>query len=186
MNTKKANWLFFIMVASHIVLALLLRFTPLAELIGFNMAISLILSEMVAWLPSVIFLVVTKTNPLDLCRIKKVKITTLLMCILFTMLCSPIITLANAISLLFVENTVLNISGAVLQISFLPMFFLMAIYGPFVEEFVFRGVLYQSYKKQRNLWKAMLSADEAAKPANASGISTPSAENNIMFTYTSA
>ncbi|EJW89238.1 hypothetical protein EVA_22653 [gut metagenome] len=29
-------------------------------------------------------------------------------------------------------------------------------------------------------------AAEAASPANASGISTPSAENKIIFTYTSA
>ena len=44
----------------------------------------------------------------------------------------------------------------ILQMPFLPMFLVMAVYGPFAEEFVFRGILYQSFKKQGNVLAAVI------------------------------
>ncbi len=156
MNSKKVNWLFLIIIIVHFLFSAVLSYTPFAEYIGWNIATNLIVSQMIVWVPAVIFLIATRTNPLKLCRFRCVKPTTLLMTVLFTMLCSPIITLANAVSMLFVENTVAGVSGALVQLSFGTMFLLVAVHAPFFEEFVFRGVVYQGYRKQGNPWKAML------------------------------
>ena len=156
MNSKKVNWLFFIIILVHFGFSAVLKYTSFAELIGWNIAINLIAAQMVVWVPAVLFLIGTKTNPVKFCRFRCVKPTTLLMTVLFTILCSPLVTLANAVSLLFVENTVANVSGQLLQLSFGGMFFLVAIHAPFFEEFVCRGIFYQGYKKQGNPWKAML------------------------------
>lgn len=158
MNNKKVNWLFLTTIIVHIVVVLVLNFTPILQYTGWNMAANMILSQMILWVPAVVFLIATKTNPIKHCRFRGVKITTLLMTVLFTILCGPIITLANAISMLFVENTVLSMSEEVLTMPFGVMLLLMAVYGPFSEEFVFRGVIYQGYKKQGSAWKAMLFA----------------------------
>lgn len=156
MNSKKVNWLFLIIIIVHFVFSAVLSYMPFAEYIGWNIATNLIFSQMIVWVPAVIFLIATRTNPLKLCRFRCVKPTTLLMTVLFTMLCSPIITLANAVSMLFVENTVAGMSGALVQLSFGTMFLLVAVHAPFFEELVFRGVVYQGYRKQGNPWKAML------------------------------
>lgn len=156
MNSKKVNWLFLAIIIAHFAVSLVLSYTPLTYYIGWDITTNLIVSQMIIWVPTVIFLIVTKTNPLKLCRFRCVKPTTLLMAVLFTMLCSPIVTLANAVSMLFVENTVASMTGELTQLSFGAMFFLVAVHGPFFEEFVFRGVVYQGYKKQGNPWKAML------------------------------
>lgn len=156
MNSKKVNWLFLIIVVVHFGFAAVLQYTPLAEFIGWNIAVNLIAAQMIVWIPAVLFLIVTRTNPVELCRFRCVKPTTLLMTVLFTVLCSPLVTLANAVSMLFVENTVANVSGELLQLSFGSMFFLVAVHAPFFEEFVCRGIFYQGYKKQGNPWKAML------------------------------
>lgn len=156
MNSKKVNWLFLTVIIAHLVVSLLLSFTPLGIYVGQSIAINLILAQMIVWVPAVIFLIATRTNPLKFCRFRCVKPTTLLMTVLFTMLCSPIVTLANAVSLLFVENTIAGMSGELMELSFGTMFFLMAIHAPFFEEFVCRGVFYQGYKRQGNAFKAML------------------------------
>ncbi len=156
MNSRKVNWLFLIVIIAHLAVSLLLSYTPLGNYVGQNIAINLIMAQMIVWVPAVIFLIATRTNPLKFCRFRCVKPTTLLMTVLFTMLCSPVITLANAVSLLFVENTVAGVSGELVQLSFGAMFFLVAVHAPFFEEFVCRGVFYQGYKRQGNAFKAML------------------------------
>ena len=156
MNTRKANGLFLIIVLIYIAMSLFMQFTPMYDVVRSNLALNLILSELVIWLPALLFMAAGRVNPLRFCRIKRVHFSTLPMTVLFTMLCSPVITLANAISLLFVDNTVLGMSGSMMGLPFPVMLFMMAIYGPFAEEFVFRGVLYQSYRAQGNAFRAAL------------------------------
>ena len=155
-NKIEPGWLFLAIIVLHMVLELLILHTSFAELIPWNMATNLILSEAVIWVPCVVYLALKKTNPLTYCRIRRVKVGTVFMTVLFTMLCGPLVTLSNAISMLFVENTVVNFSGSILEMPFLPMLLLMAVYGPFVEEFGFRGMLYTGYKSNGNVLRAVV------------------------------
>lgn len=95
----------------------------------------------------------------DVLGFKPIKISTALMTILFTILLIPLATLANAISMIFVDNAVESIVGDVLDVPFAIMFFLMAIFGPFCEELVFRGAFFRGFRKSGNIFGAvMLSA----------------------------
>ena len=78
------------------------------------------------------------------------------MIILYTFLMGPLTTLLNAISMLFVDNAVVSISGGVLNLPFLLTFFLMAVFGPVCEELCFRGVVYRGYLKSGNVVGAVL------------------------------
>lgn len=156
MNTKKANWMFFIIALSHVALSLLAAFTPYLQAVSENMALNILVSEITVWLPALVFLLAGKIRPADFCRIKPVHISTALMTVLFTLLMEPLITLVNAISMLFVENTVAGLGGQVTRLPFWGMLLGIAVYGPFAEELAFRGVLYQSYRQQGNRWKALL------------------------------
>lgn len=152
----KADWFFLAVIVFHITLELVIYFTPFMEIFPWNMATNLILSESVIWIPALVYFVVAKKNPIKTCRFRKIRPATIFMTVLFTMLCSPISTVANAISMFFVENTVLSMSGSVLEMPFMAMFFLMAVYGPFVEELGFRGIIHQGLRSRGNVWKAVL------------------------------
>ena len=78
------------------------------------------------------------------------------MILLFTFLAMPLTVLVNAISMLFVDNTVATLSGDVLELPFFVMLFIIGIFGPFSEELVFRGVIYQGYKRSGTAFQAML------------------------------
>ena len=87
-----------------------------------------------------------------------VKPSTFLYALIFTWLSMPLTTLINAISMLFVDNTVVSLSGVMLEIPFPIMLFLMAITPAFCEEVVFRGVVYGGYRKDgKKFWAVILS-----------------------------
>lgn len=156
MNIKKTNWMFLIIVASHAGLSVLAAFTPLMDAVLENMALNVIVSEITIWLPAVLFLLLSRTEPVSFCRLKKVHVSTALMTVLFTLLLEPLITVVNAVSMLFVDNEVAGLSGQITNLPLWGMLLGIAVYGPFAEELAFRGVIYQGYRQQENRWKALL------------------------------
>ena len=156
MNTKRASWMFLAIVLSHAGLNLLAVFTPFLDVVAQNMALNIFVSEITIWLPALLFLLVSGERPAAFCRLKKIHISTALMTVLFTVLMEPLITLVNAVSMLAVENTVAGLSARVTRLPLWGMLLGIAVYGPFAEELAFRGVIYQSYRRQENRWKALL------------------------------
>ncbi len=156
MNTKKANWMFLVIIASHAGLSLLVSFVPGADVIARNMALNIIVSEITIWLPAVLFLAAGGTRPAASCGLKKVHISTALMTVLFTLLLEPLVTVVNAISMLVTDNTVAGLSSRITELPLWGTLLGLAVYGPFSEELAFRGVLYRSYRQQGNRWNALL------------------------------
>ena len=86
----------------------------------------------------------------------KVKPTTILYALIFTWLSMPLTTLINAISMLFVDNTVMALSGQILGVAFPVMLFFMAVVPAFCEETLFRGIVYGGYRKHGNKFVAVM------------------------------
>lgn len=77
----------------------------------------------------------------------KVKISTILMITLCTFLIMPLVTVLNALTMFFADNAVAALEGDIISTPFPVMLFMIGIFGPFCEEFVFRGVIYRSYRR---------------------------------------
>lgn len=155
MNTKKSYRLFLVIILTHIAVVFGVAFLRL-NVVQENFTVNCILSEMIIWVPCLLFLAVTRTEPLKFCRIRRTTVSTLLKTVLFTVLCMPVIMFVNALSMLFVDNVVLDMSSSILNISLPASVLLLGVYGPFCEEFVFRGVIYRGLKKQGNGFLAVL------------------------------
>ena len=81
------------------------------------------------------------------------------MIVLFTFLIMPLVTVLNAISMFFTENAVVAMQEEILSVTFPVMLFMIGIFGPFCEEFVFRGMVYGGYVKSGSrFWAILLSA----------------------------
>ena len=165
MNCKKAGLAFLMLVViNYVVIALLCARAILVPGAGdIPIVPNLLISEGIVVVPVLLVtLLAKKGEPLNqILGFHRIKISTALMIILFTVLVMPLATLLNAVSMLFVDNQVAGLSGDIVNVPFLLMFFLMAIFGPFCEEVVFRGVIYHSYRHSRNLvlaviWSAVL------------------------------
>ncbi len=153
MNYKKANWGFFGMVMLHFAVIFALLFVRNLEM---GMMANLLVSELTLIIPAFAVLFFSKEKPNRVLGFHKLKVSSVLMVFVFTFLMMPLTTLLNAISMLFVDNAVTQMSGQVLSYPFVVMFFMMAIYGPVCEELCFRGIIYRSYIKSGNLIGAIL------------------------------
>lgn len=153
MNSKKANRLFLGITIFHFAMVYGLMLLPGISL---TIASNLFFSELILLLPSIVYLGTVGGNSKDKLRFRKMKPGTCGMVILFTFLTMPLTTLVNAISMLFVDNVVVQMSGDVVSMPFFLMLFFMAVYGPVCEEITFRGIMFQSYRNRGSLLGAIL------------------------------
>ncbi|NLL79501.1 MAG: CPBP family intramembrane metalloprotease [Clostridiales bacterium] len=145
MNSKKANWLFLSVILLHIVVSVLV--TVMSRFFSLHIILNLLLSELLLLIPALFVLWRTEGSLPEKLGLKRIRISTVLMTILFTYLTMPLIVFVNLISMIFVDNQVMELSPQILNAPFPVIFFLMAVYGPFCEETVFRGVIYGSYRR---------------------------------------
>lgn len=152
MTKKAVNWLFFIF--------LLVEFGTLAfiRLTGMKLGIiwGLILNQLIFFVPAVIFMAATKTGPGMVFAFKKLNPATPFLCIVYTGLCMPLITVVNMISMLFVDNKANQLGAGLSGTPAWLMLLVIGLLGPANEEFIFRGIFYQSYRKIRGVIPAML------------------------------
>lgn len=168
MNSKRVNWLFLSLIMTDIVVMLLMLvyYRLFDSIPDIPIAANFFLSQAMIMVPALLFMLGAKQKTVtgsfnEMLGFHKIKISSFFMIILFTFLIMPMATAINAISMLFVENTVNAISGDVLQMPFALMWFLIGILGPFCEEFVFRGVIFRGYKNSGPVfwsvfWSALL------------------------------
>lgn len=162
MNSKRIGVSYLLLVLMQILLVVgvsIYYMMPGAK--ELSITASLILAQLMNVVPVFFLILIGRKDRsekvfTDVLGFRRIKISTALMTILYTILLMPLSTLANAISMLFVDNTVGSIAGAVLEVPFVVMFFLIAILAPFCEELVFRGVFFRGFRKTGNIFGAVL------------------------------
>ncbi len=154
MNGKKVNWIFLTVVLLNITTIVLL--SVLYPIFQLGMISNLILSQLIVFLPAAFGVLLAKENLIQFAGFHKIKISSVFMTIFFTWLCMPLITLINAVSMLFVDNEVAAMSSDIAGAPFLSVLLVMSILGPLNEELVCRGIFYQGYKRSGTMMQAML------------------------------
>lgn len=159
MTAKRSGWLFFTMTMAYTLVPYLLLIGNIADRI--TLRDSLWMSEGIIMIPALLFAVCSKERLRDAAAIHKIRIPTIFLAVLYIILLGPLVTLCNAITMLFVDNTATEILTVVSEISFGGMFFFVGLLAPVCEEIVFRGILYTGFRKngtpmQAILWTAVL------------------------------
>ncbi len=124
-----------------------------------NYSVVLLTSQIILILPSIIYLVMTRTKLRDAIRFKKMGLSNTILVIVFSFLIMPIMTLINAISMLFVDNTTSEVMMNIVEKNGLLLsLFMVALIPTIFEEFVYRGIFYNEYRKANPLKAIFLSA----------------------------
>lgn len=154
MNSKRVNWLFTTIIALNVVVVILVAMA--GGRISIGIIPSLLLSQAIIFLPSVLFLAGTRTKVGDLIAWEKPKWSVSLLIALLTFLCMPLIVTVNALSMLFVENEVSNLQPLLQGVPAWQIVLMIGILGPLSEEFVFRGVIYHGYRRSGRFVASMV------------------------------
>lgn len=141
MSTKAVNRLFLVSLIVEAAVVLFLRITG----IELHAVASVLLTQLIILLPTLAFLIGTKTKP-GVISHKRIHPITPVLCLVYTALTMPLITEVNLISMLFVENRANQLAYEMLGVPGWLMVLTIGILGPMNEEFICRGVYYHSYK----------------------------------------
>lgn len=156
MNGKKANWAFLITILCYI--GLIYFIAVFFPSLGDNLFWSNLLCELVVMMPVFILALASKERLVSFLGFHRMKISSVLMTVLFTFLSMPALTLFNLISQIWVENEVAvmleNQQAAGMQ--FGVLYLSMGVIAPVFEETACRGAYYRAYKKSGSAFKAML------------------------------
>ena len=158
MNRKKSGWLYLIIACVSISISLLLTVLYLKTGFELDMIPNIFLSEAMLIVPTFFVLLFSKEKVKDALSIRKMKWSTVFGVIAFTMASSPLVTLVNLVSQLFVDNTVSANSEQFLSLHPLLLIFFVGILAPVCEEVVFRGAIFGGMKKEGNVFKAILAS----------------------------
>ena len=158
MNRKKSGWLYLIIALISIGISFLLTFLYARYDFELNMIVNILLSEALLIVPTFFMLLFGKEKVTEVLSIRKMKLSTVCGVIAFTMAASPLITLVNLASQLFVENTVTSSSEQFLSLHPLLLVFFVGILAPVCEEVVFRGAIFSGFKKEGNIFKAVFAS----------------------------
>ena len=151
-QSRLAGTQYLFMMVVWVVMSLLLGLTGLIN--RFNYYSSSTLAELGFLIPVVVLLIINRFEVMRGTRMKVIGIRTILWTILFTVLILPVTYYLNLVSQLFVPNAVeesvsyfatnagQNIWANPLWLNILYI----AILPPLVEEFIFRGVLFQGFR----------------------------------------
>lgn len=162
MNNKKVNWLYLcIILADYALFLLVLAIVLQGKVLNVGIVGNLFIAQAMMMGPALIFVITSCIGPgavrfNELLGFHKIKISTCFMVILFTFLLMPLTSALNSISMLFVDNAVNAISDDVLQMPFLVMLFMIGIFAPFSEEFIFRGIIFKGYKNSASVLRAII------------------------------
>lgn len=154
MNGRKANLAFLITTVSYIALVYIV--TLFFPDLGDSLVWGNLLCELAVLLPIFLFAVVSGEKTCSFLGFHRMKISSVLMVVLFTFLSLPALSLFNLISQLWVENEVAAMMESQMAIPFGVLYLSAGIIAPVFEEIACRGFYYQSYKKAGGAFKAML------------------------------
>lgn len=159
MEAKRVNTIFSSIIVFSIVSELIIGFFLMDYVDLDNLIVNEMIVELLLLTPAIIGILYKRNKEeslTDRLAFHKMKPKAICATVLCGIVIIPIGTLANAVSLLFTENTVTESSDLYLIQGVMTAMVFVAVVGPFVEEFVFRSVIYKGYRKAGGRMGAVL------------------------------
>ena len=156
MDYKRANRAYLYMILSTLALVLLLTAWVFTTGGSLSIIASNILSELMILVPAIATILYHGDRLGVLIPFKRIKISSALLTMLYVVLLFPLVTFINSVSMLFVDNTIVGLSDEITGMPMWEMFLLIGIFGPLVEEVVFRGFFLQSYQRTGRIIGSMI------------------------------
>lgn len=154
---KRINRFILVLFVSSIVLAILAG--AVIAVTGVNIPLwgSYLISQAIVLLPALVYVAVHKINIIACMPYRKLRISDGLLSLLIGYTLIPLMLFINSVSGLFSTNYVQGSVQELVAYPFWLQLLIIAVLPACVEEFVFRGLIYHSYRKNGILGAAVLS-----------------------------
>ncbi|WFR57823.1 CPBP family intramembrane metalloprotease [Anaerocolumna sp. AGMB13025] len=113
-----------------------------------NYFIVLLISQLILIIPSAVYLMSQQVDVAHAIRFRKIRVSNIILIIIFAYLISPLMNLINAISMLYVQNDTTDfMNNIVSRNGFFLSLIMIAFIPCILEESVYRGIFYNEYSK---------------------------------------
>lgn len=153
---NRASWFFMALVVVYILVVILLRVTGVGNSI--TMVQNVILSQSMIFVPTIVHIILTRCSIRETLRLRLTHWAMILLVPVFVIALEPLMTLINALSLMWVESGTEQISTDLLANHPLWVSLLLAAVTPaVVEELAYRGVVLGTFRHSNRLWAIITS-----------------------------
>ncbi|MCR5303035.1 MAG: CPBP family intramembrane metalloprotease [Lachnospiraceae bacterium] len=153
MRSIDANRMFLTTILAYLGVEVFVGFGVIVLGLSFDFVTLDLITEALFIIPAFIFLLnAQKYTGMDIAAqtaIRKPEPVIMLLSAVYLLLLMPATSLINMISMMFTENTIESMEEEITAMPVWLTVFLIGVLGPAVEEFVFRGVILQSYLRDR-------------------------------------
>ncbi len=147
MDYKSANRSYLYMIVATIAFSFLYSGYVYAMGSDMPLPINNFLCEMMVFIPGVAVALFHGERLKVLVPFKKIRFSTILFVLIYTVLLFPMVICLNSLSMIFVENKIAGVADQIVSTPMWQMILSVGVLGPFIEEFVFRGILLQTYQR---------------------------------------
>ncbi|MBO4374721.1 MAG: CPBP family intramembrane metalloprotease [Lachnospiraceae bacterium] len=153
-RVSRTGWLYLVIMELFIVANIVrLLFGGRAEM---GILLELLMSQGMVILPVIVYWIISRSGIKDTFSIRAVRIPTLLLTVLYTIMWYPLIGACNAFTMLFTDNAAIELSESFDGIHPALMLLSVGILGPLIEEFCFRGAILSGLLKSGRLFASVL------------------------------
>lgn len=156
---KKINhavWFFVSLIVVYEIAELIIVFTGVLR--NADAKLNIIISQSLIFIPTIVYLVINKENPCELLRLRKTHWLMVIIVPIIAFALLPLTTIINAISMLFVDNRIVDVSNSMVgNHSYGMSLLLMAVLPAVVEETAYRGVILGSFVEGSRLTAVIMS-----------------------------
>lgn len=116
-----------------------------------------IVSQAFLLIPAFAYVIIYRINIYKCIPYRKIKPLDALLSILLGYMLIPVVLFINTVTMMFSTNYMNNTVSDLTSYPFVVQVLLMAVIPPMVEEFIFRGIIYHSYRRNGIMGAAVLS-----------------------------
>lgn len=154
-DNKGASRLYLLTVIVFLAISFIIGGTSLIKLPQY---ISLVVAQAAILIPALLYCRKRNIAVKELIPHKKIRFTTGVLVVVSTYLMYPLMIVLNAVTLLFTDSALANLQTEMMSGSMMAATLVVAVLPACVEEFIFRGVLLQTYRKSSILSAIIISA----------------------------
>lgn len=155
---RRINIFIPVLFVSYIAMSMLIGIIIGVTGVNLPLWVNYILGEVLIVLPAFIYVILFKINIIKCMPYRKIKVTDGVLSLLIGYMLIPLVLFISNLTTLFSTNYLQDSMSELTSYPFLVQLFLIAVVPAVVEEFVFRGLIYHSYRKNGILGAAVLSA----------------------------
>ncbi|MCM1467939.1 MAG: CPBP family intramembrane metalloprotease, partial [Alistipes sp.] len=157
LSIGKTNIFFGIFMASYVGLSMMASIALSALPDGLPYWANMLISEAIIILPVALLLIIIKTAPHKMVCLGHIGIVDMILAYVGAYCLMPLIYLVNFLTMFFAKNYVNGMVAELYRYPLWAQLVLLALLPAVVEEFIFRGIFYGSYRRKNVVGAALMS-----------------------------